>query len=201
MGPNTAPADDEKDLELDKKKDKNKEEVENSGEEDEEGSLDKLNSKNKSNDKQQETYFKTGPEKATNMEANMVPPSDRVSGLRKHVEKFHAIRAIESKRMEKLELENVEKTNMEKNVEDLKNDETEEDDTKNSAARNNMEEEDGDEDTKDDMKVPMMMSLPTPRRKMPIWLAVTVKAVIHWILILLCLPNPCWLTFLRVSIL
>jgi len=138
MGPNTAPADDGKDLEQDKKKKaKNKEEVEGSGEEDEDGSPDELNFKNenKSTDEQQETYFKTGPEKATNIEANKVLPSDGVAGLRKHVEKFHAIGAIESKRTE--ELENVEKTNVEKNVEDLENEETEEDDTKNSVAGNN----------------------------------------------------------------
>ena len=92
MGPNTAPTDDNgKELELDKTNNKNKEEVENSGDEDEEGSLEELNSKNKSNDKQQETYFKTGQEKETNMEANTVPPSDGVSGLQKHAEKFHAI--------------------------------------------------------------------------------------------------------------
>ena len=44
MGPSTAPVDDRKDLELDKKKDKNKEEVESSGEEDEDGSTNKINS-------------------------------------------------------------------------------------------------------------------------------------------------------------
>ena len=77
IGPNMAPADDGKVLKLDKEKDKNKEEVESSGEEDEDGSLDELNSKIKStnNDKQQEFYFKTGLEKATNMEDNTVPPS------------------------------------------------------------------------------------------------------------------------------
>ena len=37
MGPNTAPANDRKGLELDKEKDKNKEEMESSGEEDEDG--------------------------------------------------------------------------------------------------------------------------------------------------------------------
>ena len=107
MGTNTAYLDDDK--ELHKNKSKNKEKVENSGEEDEDGSLDELNSKNKSNDndKQQESYFKTGSEKATNMEANTVPPSVGVSGLRNHVERFHANGAVESKHEE--ELENVEK--------------------------------------------------------------------------------------------
>ena len=59
-----------------KNKNKNKEEVESSGKEDGDRSLDKLNSKNKStnNEEQQEFYFKTGPEKATNIEANTVPP-------------------------------------------------------------------------------------------------------------------------------
>ena len=117
--------------------------MENSNEEDEEGSLDELNSKNKSNAKQQETYFKTVLEKATNMEANTVPPSDGVSGLQKYVEKFHIIGEAESKHMEELEL---------KNVEDSKNDNTEEDDTKKGVARNNMEEDDDDKDTKDDTK-------------------------------------------------
>ena len=46
MGPNTAPTDDGKDLELDKTNDKNKEDVENSGEEDEDedGSPNKIKS-------------------------------------------------------------------------------------------------------------------------------------------------------------
>ena len=59
--------------------------MESSGEEDEEGSLDELNSKNKSNDEQQESYFKTGPEKETNMEANTVPPSVGVSSSGRNV--------------------------------------------------------------------------------------------------------------------
>ena len=55
--------------------------MENSGEEDEDGSLDEINSRIKStnNDEQQESYFKTGPEKATYMKANTVPPSVEVS--------------------------------------------------------------------------------------------------------------------------
>ena len=85
MGTNTAPADDEKLLELDKTKGKNheEEEVESSGEEDEDKSLDKLNSKNTRNDadKHQELYFKTGLEKATNMKANMVPRKHQKVGI------------------------------------------------------------------------------------------------------------------------
>ena len=118
MRPNTAPANDGKDLELDKTKDKNKEEVEGSDVEDESPNELNFKNENKRNDEQQETYFKTGLEKTTIMEANTVPPSNGVSGLQKHVEKFHAIGATESKHTE--ELENMEKTNLEKNVEDLK---------------------------------------------------------------------------------
>ena len=151
MGPNTAPADEGKDLGLDKMKDRNKEKVESSGEEDEDGSPNELNFKkdNKSTYEQQKTYSKTRPEKATNMEANTVPPSDGVSGLQKHVEKFHATRATELKHTK--ELENVEKTNKKKSVEDLENDKTEEDDTNNSEAGNKMEEGEN-KDTKNDME-------------------------------------------------
>ena len=67
--PNTAPADDENGLELDKEKDKNKEEVESSSEEDD-GLLDKLNSKIKNDDEQQEMYFNNGTEEATIMGAD-----------------------------------------------------------------------------------------------------------------------------------
>ena len=80
MEPNTAPADDGKYLRLDKTKDKNREKVESSGEKDEDGSLNEINSKNENkNTDEQQTYFRTGPEKATDMEANTVPPSVGVS--------------------------------------------------------------------------------------------------------------------------
>ena len=127
MGLNTAPLNERKDLGLDKTKDKNREKVESSGEEDEDGPLDELNSKNKtkSTDEQQ-TDFKTGPEKATNMKANMVPPSVGVSGLQNHVERFHVIGVVESKRTEELENQ---ASGLEERLED---DETEEDDTKKS---------------------------------------------------------------------
>ena len=100
-----------------------------------------------------------------------------------------------------MELANVEKINVEKNMEDLKNNKTEEDGTKNSAARNNMEEEDDYENTKDDTKGSNDNELADSLEKMLMWLAMTVKAVIHWILVLPCLPNQQLLTFLRVSIL
>ena len=82
MEPNTAPADDGKYLRLDKTKDKNREKVESSGEKDKDGSLNEINSKNENkNTDEQQTYFRTGPEKATDMEANTVPPSTGILGL------------------------------------------------------------------------------------------------------------------------
>ena len=123
VGPNMATADDDKELELDKKKGKNKEEVESSGEEDEDGSPDELNSKNKStnNDKQQEFYFKTGPEKATNMEANTVPPCVGVPlSERNNMEDFDK-NVVEKSKKEKSEESTMNKNNINTKTEEATN--------------------------------------------------------------------------------
>ena len=90
MGPNTAPTNDGKDLELDKTNDK--EDVENGGEEDEDkdGSPDKINSK--FND-DQESYFNNGTEEATIMGAdtevtNIEVPSSGYNNVKEPDEKI-----------------------------------------------------------------------------------------------------------------
>ena len=83
--------------------------MESIGKEDEDGLPYGLNSKNKSsNNNNQESYSNNRTEKATNMEANMVPSSVRIAGLQNHVERFYTIGVAESKHAE--ELENVKKT-------------------------------------------------------------------------------------------
>ena len=78
------------------------------------------------------------------MEAKMVPPSDGVSGLRNHVERFHAIGAAKSKCTEELENQT---SGPEERLED---NETEEDNTKKSVAgKRDMEGEDDDTDAED----------------------------------------------------
>ena len=69
MGLNTAPADEEKDLGLDKTNNNKKEEVESSGEEDGFGPPNKINVEIKDID-DQESYFNNGTEEATNMGAD-----------------------------------------------------------------------------------------------------------------------------------
>ena len=58
--------------------------------------------------------------------------------------------------------------------------------------------DEGSTDNDNVLNVPPSLLMTVPQRKILMWLAMAVKAVIHWILIFPCPTRPQWLSFLRV---